>query len=143
MSQVAPVCCADPRGREHEQTMSTGVPSPPRTPTGSPGATGEVAPPHGRAAAADERPAAQPPRWAPSPALGRPELVWVVVAGILLAILTSWPLILHMPSRIAPDRGAPARPSWEVAWVGHAVLPQPLHLFDANVFYPHNLSLAF
>jgi hypothetical protein len=30
-----------------------------------------------------------------------------------------------------------------VAWVGHAILHDPLHLFDANAFYPHPLSLAF
>jgi hypothetical protein len=62
---------------------------------------------------------------------------------VLLAIVTSWPLILHLPSRIAPDLGDPVRTAWEVAWVGHAILHQPLHLFDANVFYPHKLSLAF
>jgi hypothetical protein len=82
-------------------------------------------------------------RWAPSPSLGRAELLWVLLAGVLLAILTSWPLVLHMPSRIAPDLGDPVRTAWEVAWVGHALIHQPLHLFDANVFYPHPLSLAF
>jgi hypothetical protein len=51
--------------------------------------------------------------------------------------------VLHLPSRIAPDLGDPVRTAWEVAWVGHAILHQPLHLFDANVFYPHPLSLAF
>jgi hypothetical protein len=65
------------------------------------------------------------------------------VAGIALAVITTWPLVLHMPSRIAPDLGDPVRTAWEVAWVGHAILHQPLHLFNANVFYPHQLSLAF
>jgi hypothetical protein len=67
----------------------------------------------------------------------------VILAGVLLAVITSWPLVLHMPSRIAPDLGDPVRTAWEVAWVGHALLHQPLHLFNANVFYPHTLSLAF
>jgi len=66
-----------------------------------------------------------------------------VLAGILLAVLTSWPLVLHLPSRIAPDLGDPVRTAWQVAWVGHAMLHNPLHLFDANAFYPHPLSLAF
>ena len=69
--------------------------------------------------------------------------MWVAVAGVLLAILTSWPLILHMPSRIAPDLGDPVRTAWQIAWVGHAMLHDPLHLFDSNAFYPHPLSLAF
>ncbi len=64
-------------------------------------------------------------------------------AGLLLALVTSWPLILHLPSRISPDLGDPVRTAWEIAWVGHAMLHDPLHLFDSNAFYPHPLSLAF
>jgi len=82
-------------------------------------------------------------RWAPLPAFGRAEILWVVLAGVLLAVLTTWPLVLHLPSRIAPDLGDPVRTAWEIAWVGHALLHSPLHLFDANAFYPHPLSLAF
>ncbi len=51
--------------------------------------------------------------------------------------------MLHLPSRIAPDLGDPMRTAWQIAWVGHAMLHDPLHLFDANAFYPHPLSLAF
>ncbi len=87
--------------------------------------------------------AKQHARWAPSPKLGRTELLWVVLGGIALAVLTSWPLVLHLPSRIAPDLGDPVRTAWQIAWVGHAMLNDPLHLFDSNAFYPHPLSLAF
>jgi len=69
--------------------------------------------------------------------------LWVILTGVLLAILTSWPLILHLPSRIAPDLGDPVRTAWQIAWVGHAMLHDPLHLFESNAFYPHPLSLAF
>jgi hypothetical protein len=93
-----------------------------------------------RAPAGDER---SNPRWAPSPAIGRAEIAWVILAGVALALLTTWPLVLHMSTRIAPDLGDPVRTAWEVAWVGHAMLHQPLHLFDSNAFYPHPLSLAF
>jgi hypothetical protein len=82
-------------------------------------------------------------RWAASPAIGRAEILWVILAGVLLAILTSWPLILHLPSRIAPDLGDPVRTAWQIAWVGHAMLHDPLHIFESNAFYPHPLSLAF
>ncbi len=66
-----------------------------------------------------------------------------MLGGIALAILTTWPLVAHMSSRIAPDLGDPVRTAWEIAWVGHAMLHDPLHLFDSNAFYPHPLSLAF
>src|SRR5262249_8751468 len=82
-------------------------------------------------------------RWPSSPALGGRELLCVVAAGVALAVITSWPLVLHLPSRIAPDLGDPVRTAWQVAWVGHGILHDPLHLFDANAFYPHPLSLAF
>ncbi len=87
-----------------------------------------------------ERPSA---RWAPSPRIGRAELLWVILAGIALAVLTTWPLVLHMSTRIAPDLGDPVRTAWEIAWDGHALLSDPLHIFNSNAFYPHPLSLAF
>jgi hypothetical protein len=87
-----------------------------------------------------ERPSA---RWARSPRIGRGELLGATLGGVALAVLTTWPLVLHMGSRIAPDLGDPVRSAWEVAWVGHALLHSPLHIFDSNAFYPHPLSLAF
>lgn len=133
--------------------MSTGVPSPSRTPAGSPQSPGAAVAGSERDGALDARPSGRrgsrlgarlaPARWAPSPQLGRAEILWVVLAGVALAVLTSWPLVLHLPSRIEPDLGDPVRTAWQVAWVGHAMLHDPLHVFDANVFYPHPLSLAF
>jgi hypothetical protein len=82
-------------------------------------------------------------RWAASPTIGRGEIAWVILAGVALAVLTTWPLLLHLSTRIAPDLGDPVRTSWEIAWVGHAMLHSPEHLFDSNAFYPRPLSLAF
>jgi hypothetical protein len=81
--------------------------------------------------------------WKPSPQISHSELLWVVLLAVALAMLTSWPLVLHLSSRISPDLGDPVRTAWQVAWVGHAMLHDPLHLFDSNAFYPHPLSLAF
>ncbi len=127
--------------------MSTGLPIPARVPPGSadPPAGGH---PDGGAGAGASRAAgatgaARGPRWAPSPSFTRVELLSVVAIGVLLAVITSWPLVLHLPSRIAPDIGDPVRTAWEIAWVGHAMLHDPLHLFNSNAFYPHPLSLAF
>ncbi len=148
--QAAPICCADPRGPEHEQTMSTGVPSPSRTPPESSrpaGAFAATPPDDGESGGAPPgrgpTGTARAERWPPSPTLPRSELLWVILAGVALAVITTWPLVLHLPSRIAPDLGDPVRTAWEVAWVGHAMLHDPLHLFNSNAFYPHPLSLAF
>jgi hypothetical protein len=133
--------------------MSAGVPSPPRAPAQGPApsaspdgaptaATGDASQ-HATRAAAMPAASGAGERWAPSPGLGRRELLWAGLAAVVLAVITSWPLVLHLPSRIAPDLGDPVRTAWQVAWVGHAMLHQPLHIFDSNAFYPHPLSLAF
>ncbi len=119
--------------------MSTGLPSLPRTYGSS-----EQGEPRARWDSKDiAREPSSTGRWLPSPSFSRREIALVVLSGVLLALLTTWPLVLHMPSRIAPDLGDPVRTAWEIAWVGHAMLHNPLHLFDANAFYPHPLSLAF
>jgi hypothetical protein len=141
MSQAAPVCCADPRGLRHQQTLSTGLPSLPSTPSGSekPRSTRTRLSSEGTGLTGRLRATA----WKPSPTFTGREIAVVVMSGILLAVLTTWPLVLHMPSRIAPDLGDPIRTAWQIAYVGHGMLHNPRHLFDANVFYPHPLSLAF
>jgi hypothetical protein len=118
--------------------------------TGLPSTSSSSSDPH---TAAPERPHERAPRtgvslvatgrWAPSPSFERRELSLVALAGLLIALLVTWPLVLGMSSRISPDLGDPVRTAWEIAWVGHAMLHDPTHLFDANAFYPHQLSLAF
>jgi len=121
--------------------MSTGLPSPPHTQSGSPGPTAPGGARRRESTGSDRAESRR--RWAPSPVLPGRELALVALAGVLLALITSWPLVAHLSSRIAPDLGDPVRTAWEVAWVGHAMLHNPLHMFDANTFYPHPLSLAF
>lgn len=124
--------------------MSTGVPAPSHTPAESPVSAGrERSPGERNGSPEDGAIASGERRWAPSPSLARSEILWATLAGVALAMLVTWPLVLHLPSRISPDLGDPVRTAWQVAWVGHAMLHQPLHLFDANAFYPHPLSLAF
>ncbi len=125
--------------------MSTGLPSPPRTPPGSPEPTGADSVPREQAQApADtQQTTGRSGRWAPSPSFTAIELALVALAGVLLALITTWPLVLHLSSRISPDLGDPVRTAWQIAWVGHAMLHDPLHLFDSNTFYPHPFSLAF
>jgi hypothetical protein len=80
------------------------------------------------------------------PALARQHVVEVVVAGVggvLLAVLMTWPLAARLGSHIAHDLVDPLFQTWQVAWVGHALAHQPLHLFQANIFWPLADSLAF
>jgi hypothetical protein len=116
--------------------MSIDVPTPTQ-PHPPPAAGG---PPRGATTGTQPRGAGAP---GASPSIGRGELGWATLLGVALVVLTSWPLALHLGSRIAPDLGDPVRTAWQLAWVGHALLHDPSGLFDANAFYPHPLSLAF
>jgi hypothetical protein len=66
-----------------------------------------------------------------------------VLFGVAFAVAMTWPLVLNLGTDIGEDLGDPLFQAWQVAWVGHAVLHQPLHLFQANVFWPLPDSLAF
>jgi hypothetical protein len=71
------------------------------------------------------------------------ELLACVALAILLALAMHWPLPLHLGRDIAKDLGDPLVQAWQVAWDGHALVHQPLRLFQANTFWPLRDSLAF
>jgi len=108
--------------------LSSGLPSTPSTAAGGPpeapqsAAAQRAARRRERAGDAEAGEAGKAGRWAASPEIAWREPVLAFLGGLLLAIITSWPLVLHMPSRIAPDLGDPVRTAWEVAFVGHQML---------------------
>ncbi|ADB51008.1 hypothetical protein [Conexibacter woesei] len=71
------------------------------------------------------------------------ELLLLALGAVALAVLMHWPLALHLGDHVAKDLGDPLAQAWQVAWGGHALTAQPLHLFDANQFYPYPDTLAF
>jgi hypothetical protein len=73
----------------------------------------------------------------------RREVGLAAIGACLLAIVMTWPLILHLGSTVPRDIGDPLAEAWQPAWGGHALLHQPLHFFDANRFWPTKNSLAF
>jgi hypothetical protein len=75
--------------------------------------------------------------------LTRREAVTAAVGASLLAIVMTWPLLIHLGSVVPRDIGDPLAEAWQPAWGGHALLHQPLHFFDANRFWPLTDSLAF
>lgn len=78
-----------------------------------------------------------------SPRIGGREIALLIVGSFVLSIITTWPLILHLPSRISPDLGDPIRTAWQVAVEGHTLLHNPLHIFQTNAFWPYPNSLTF
>jgi hypothetical protein len=63
--------------------------------------------------------------------------------GAALAALLSYPTIVEPGSMTRFDSGDGRFSTWNVAWVAHALLDDPRHLFDANIFYPHPGALAY
>ncbi|MCM3878592.1 MAG: hypothetical protein ND807_00650 [Vicinamibacterales bacterium] len=62
---------------------------------------------------------------------------------ILLAVAHTWPLA-SAPGRLGRNFQADTQlNAWTMAWVAHQVVHDPLHLFDANIFYPERHTLAF
>ncbi len=80
---------------------------------------------------------------ASSPRFGGREIALLIVGSLLLSIITTWPLVLHLSSRIEPDLGDPVRTAWQIAVEGHQLLYHPLHLFQTNAFWPYPNSLTF
>jgi hypothetical protein len=72
----------------------------------------------------------------------RQALAAVIVGGLLACWLT-YPTIVHPGSMARVDTDDGRFSVWNVAWVAHALLTDPAHLFDANIFFPHTGTLAY
>ena len=82
----------------------------------------------------------------PPGTIARPrELLLVSAAGLALAILMTWPLATGLGS-LGRTLGTDADGQfsiWNIAWVARTLVVDPLHLFDANIFFPHKTTLAY
>ena len=58
-----------------------------------------------------------------------------------LAVLFTWPQALHLDA--VPDFKDAYFNIWRMAWIAHQAPLDPLHLFDANIFFPLPNTLAF
>ena len=60
--------------------------------------------------------------------------------GIMVVVVT-YPQVARLDS--VPDRGDPLLSIWRLAWVAHQLPRDPIHLFDANIFYPERLTFTY
>ena len=61
----------------------------------------------------------------------------------LLAVIHTWPLATNPAHLSRNDNGDTLLNTWAIAWVAHQLPRDPIHLFDANIFYPERLTLAY
>jgi hypothetical protein len=62
---------------------------------------------------------------------------------IALALVHTWPLASDLAHLTRHDNRDAMLNEWIVAWVAHQLPRAPLHLFDANIFYPERYTLAY
>ncbi len=65
----------------------------------------------------------------------------LLIFGVLSLLLT-YPLPLHLTNTVEDWQDALLN-VWITAWEQHQLLADPLHLFDANIFYPYRRTLAY
>lgn len=68
--------------------------------------------------------------------------VAVVALYLLLAIALTWPLASRIDTTVS-DLGDPLLITWILDWTCHALVHEPLSLFDAPMYYPAPLTLAY
>ena len=66
----------------------------------------------------------------------------VCVLFVLLALPYHRAVFAHFATAL-PHRGDPALNAWILSWNLHALAEDPAHLWDANIFHPHRLTLAY
>src|SRR5438874_2358291 len=66
-----------------------------------------------------------------------------LVAFVLLAVVHTWPLARDPAHVSRNDNGDTLLNTWAIAWVAHQLPRDPIHLFDANIFYPERRTLAY
>jgi len=67
----------------------------------------------------------------------------VVVGFAALTLLMTYPQVRVLDRAVTPDYGDPLFSTWRLAWFAHQLPRDPLHLFDANIFYPERFALAY
>jgi hypothetical protein len=81
------------------------------------------------------------------PVVPAPAKWWQGAWGALLLVagawaVMTWPQVTGM-SCLVSDRGDPYMKIWQLSWVSHQLLADPLHLYDANIFFPEARTLAY
>jgi len=69
------------------------------------------------------------------------EIVGVTTLTIVLTLILTYPQARRLDS--VTDLGDPLFSIWRLAWIAHQLPRDPLHLFDANIFWPMRFTLAY
>lgn len=68
--------------------------------------------------------------------------LWPPLAYLALAVVLTWPLTTQLTTSIGGGLD-PLLQTWVLAWNGHALLTNPLHVWHAPIFFPYPDTLAY
>jgi hypothetical protein len=68
--------------------------------------------------------------------------VFIILAFCALTSAMTWPYVTRLRDAVA-DTGDPSLHAYIMWWDYHQTFTDPLHLFNANIFYPLKYTLAF
>ena len=74
---------------------------------------------------------------------GLAEATGVFAAALVLACLLTYPYVVKFDHGGRLDTNDGRWSIWVVSWVAHALTTDPLSVYAANIFYPHQNALAF
>ena len=74
---------------------------------------------------------------------GASEATAAWLAALVLACLLTYPYALKLDHAGRLDTNDGRWSIWVVSWVAHALTTDPLSVYRANIFYPHDNALAF
>jgi hypothetical protein len=67
----------------------------------------------------------------------------VLLGAVALTAVMTYPLAFHLDSIGRTDNFDGQFSIWNVAWVARTLVVDPIHVFDANIFYPRRWTLAY
>jgi len=73
----------------------------------------------------------------------RREYILVFLFFLVMAILFTWPLILHMHNGVLGGHHNPLLNTWIISWDANTIFTNPTNLFQGNIIYPSRDVLAY
>ena len=72
----------------------------------------------------------------------RLETLIVTLAFVVLTAIMTWPHVTVLSTQNVGHQDIYFN-LWRLRWIAHALLEQPLNLFDGNIFHPEPLTLTY
>ncbi|HKP47673.1 MAG TPA: hypothetical protein VJT50_13820, partial [Pyrinomonadaceae bacterium] len=66
----------------------------------------------------------------------------IILVFVVITLVMTWPWVLHLRDAVS-DPGDPYLNAWIMWWDYYQTFHDPIHLFQAPIFYPYSYTLAY